>query len=125
MCYAPQFGSAKDPINFAGMTAANVLKGDSPVNHWKGLDKTYYDLLDVREPLEFESGHVEGTVNIPLHTLRSRLNDQSRNKEIAVYCGVGRRSYYATRLLKQNGFSVWKISGGVISFEQQSQVREK
>jgi rhodanese-related sulfurtransferase len=125
MCYAPQFDSAKDPINFAGMIAANFLNGDSPVTHWKGLDKTHYYLLDVREPLEFESGHAEGAVNIPLHTLRSRLNDLPRNKEIAVYCGVGQRSYYATRLFKQNGFSVWNISGGITSFKQQSQVREK
>jgi NADPH-dependent 2,4-dienoyl-CoA reductase/sulfur reductase-like enzyme/rhodanese-related sulfurtransferase len=122
MCYAPQFGSAKDPINFAGMIAANSLKGDSPLTHWQGLDPGYY-LLDVREPLEFSSGHVEGAVNIPLPDLRARMNELPLTKEIAVYCGVGQRSYYATRILKQNGFSVKNISGGITSYKQQNQVK--
>jgi NADPH-dependent 2,4-dienoyl-CoA reductase/sulfur reductase-like enzyme/rhodanese-related sulfurtransferase len=122
MCYAPQFGSAKDPINFAGMIAANSLRGDSPLIHWQGLDPGYY-LLDVREPLEFSSGHVEGAVNIPLPNLRARMNELPRDKEIAVYCGVGQRSYYATRILKQNGFTVKNISGGITSYKQQSHVK--
>jgi NADPH-dependent 2,4-dienoyl-CoA reductase/sulfur reductase-like enzyme/rhodanese-related sulfurtransferase len=119
MCYAPQFGSAKDPVNFAGMIAANSLRGDSPLTHWQGLDPGCY-LLDVREPLEFNSGHVEGAVNIPLPNLRAGMNELPRDKDIAVYCGVGQRSYYATRILKQNGFSVKNISGGITSFKQQS-----
>jgi rhodanese-related sulfurtransferase len=123
MCYAPQFGSAKDPVNFAGMIAANVLRGDSPLIHWKDFNQAAYYLLDVREPLEFSSGHVEGAVNIPLPALRARLNELPRDKDIAVYCGVGQRSYYATRILKQNGFSVKNISGGITSFKQQSQVK--
>jgi NADPH-dependent 2,4-dienoyl-CoA reductase/sulfur reductase-like enzyme/rhodanese-related sulfurtransferase len=122
MCYAPQFGSAKDPINFAGMIAANSLRGDSPLTHWQGLDPGYY-LLDVREPLEFSSGHVDGATNIPLPALRARLNELPRDKAIAVYCVVGQRSYYATRILKQNGFSVKNISGGITSYKQQSQVK--
>ena len=36
LCYAPAFGSAKDPVNFAGMVAADVLKGDMPLSHWAG-----------------------------------------------------------------------------------------
>src|SRR5207244_12712410 len=46
LCYAPQFGSAKDPINFAGMIAANVLRGDMPISHWDAVDDEF--LLDVR-----------------------------------------------------------------------------
>ncbi len=122
MCYAPQFGSAKDPVNFAGMIAANILKGDSPVVHWKDLDKSQYYLLDVREPQEFNSGHVEGATNIPLPSLRARLNELPKNREIAAYCRVGQRSYYATRILIQNGFSAKNISGGITSFNQQIQV---
>jgi rhodanese-related sulfurtransferase len=122
MCYAPQFGSAKDPVNFAGMIAANSLRGDSPLTHWQGLNSSYY-LLDVREPLEFSSGHIEGAVNIPLPNLRARMNELPRDKEIAVYCGVGQRSYYAARILMQHGFSVKNISGGFTSFKQQSHVK--
>jgi rhodanese-related sulfurtransferase len=119
MCYAPQFGSPKDPVNMAEMIAANALRGDSPLAHWNGLDKSYYYILDVREPLEFKSGHVEGAINIPLPTLRARLNELPKDKEIAIYCGVGQRSYYATRILKQNGFAAKNISGGITSFKLQ------
>ena len=50
LCYAPQFGSAKDPVNFAGMVAADVLRGDMPLSHWDSLDGAF--LLDVRMPAE-------------------------------------------------------------------------
>ena len=64
LCYAPQFGSAKDPVNFAGMMAANVLRGDMPLSHWDSLDGAF--LLDVREPVELVVESVPGAVNIPL-----------------------------------------------------------
>jgi rhodanese-related sulfurtransferase len=99
----------------AGMVAANVLRGDSPLLHWKDLDSSRYYLLDVREPLEFKLGHVEGATNIPLPTLRARLDELPKNKEIAVYCAAGQRSYYATRILILNGFDVKNISGGFTS----------
>jgi NADPH-dependent 2,4-dienoyl-CoA reductase/sulfur reductase-like enzyme/rhodanese-related sulfurtransferase len=119
MCYAPQFGSAKDPVNFAGMIAANTLRGDSPILHWDQIDKSQYYLVDVREPDEFKSGHFEGATNIPLPMLRSKLKELPRNKEIVVYCGVGQRSYIATRILKQNGFLAFNVSGGFTSYKQQ------
>ncbi len=122
MCYAPQFGSAKDPVNMAGMVAANVLRGDSPVIHWQILDKTQFHILDVREPSEYALGHVDAAVNIPLASLRQRLNELPGDKVIAVYCGVGLRSYVATRILKQNGFKVMNISGGFVSFTSQRKV---
>ena len=48
LCYAPQFGSAKDPVNFAGMVAANALSGDMPLIHWDSAKAGF--LLYVREP---------------------------------------------------------------------------
>jgi rhodanese-related sulfurtransferase len=116
MCYAPQFGSAKDPLNMAGMVAANVLHGDSPVTHWKEANQSQYYVVDVREPFEFAAGHFEGAANIPLSALRSRLAELPRDKEIIVYCRAGQRSYFATRILRQNGFSAKNISGGMITF---------
>ena len=124
MCYAPQFGSAKDPVNFAGMVAANVLRGDSPVVHWQSVGAQEYFILDVREPVEFASGHFPQAVNIPLSALRGRLNGLSKDKEILVYCAAGLRSYIATRILRQRGFNAKNISGGMISFKQQSQLKE-
>ena len=58
LCYAPQFGSAKDPVNFAGMVAADVLRGDMPISHWDGAEKAF--LLDVREPVEARRGACAG-----------------------------------------------------------------
>jgi len=113
LCYAPQFGSAKDPVNFAGMVAAGVLSGDMPISHWPDTGDGV--VLDVRDPFELAVENVEGAVNIPLGQLRSRLDELPRDKTIHVFCRSGQRSYYATRLLLQNGFEVKNISGGTLS----------
>ncbi|MGI9569723.1 MAG: FAD-dependent oxidoreductase, partial [Desulfobulbia bacterium] len=84
LCYAPQFGSAKDPVNFAGMVAANVQRGDMPINHWDSARSEF--LLDVREPFELAAEKVPGAVNIPLGQLRSRLDELPRDNEINVFC---------------------------------------
>ena len=112
LCYAPQFGAAKDPVNIAGMIAGNVLRGDAPVDHWGGLEREKYFLLDVRTPEEFLRGHVAGGANIPLNDLRGRLKELPCGKKIAVYCQVGQRGYYATRILRLNGFDAVNLSGG-------------
>ena len=113
LCYAPQFGSAKDPVNFAGMIAADVLRDDMPISHWDSLEKGF--LLDVREPVELVVEDAEGAVNIPLGQLRSRLNELPRDQEILVICRSGGRAYYATRILLQNGFKARNVSGGLLS----------
>jgi NADPH-dependent 2,4-dienoyl-CoA reductase/sulfur reductase-like enzyme/rhodanese-related sulfurtransferase len=122
LCYAPQFGTAKDPVNVAGMIAANVMRGDAPVAHWKDAIGSPALLLDVREPAEFNMGHLEGAVNIPLNSLRGRMNELPRDKEILVYCAVGQRAYYATRALRLNGFDARNISGGFRSYGAQRQI---
>jgi len=113
LCYAPQFGSAKDPVNFAGMVAADVLRGDMPLAHWGSLDGAF--LLDVREPVELAVEGVPGAVNIPMGQLRSRLGELPRDREIHVICRSAQRAYYATRVLLQNGFKAKNISGGMLS----------
>jgi rhodanese-related sulfurtransferase len=111
LCYAPPFGSAKDPVNFMGMIATDVLKGDMPLTHWDSLGDSF--LLDVRNPPEVEIESVPGAFNIPLPQLRARLAELPRDREIAAFCRSGQRSYYATRILLQNGFKVRNISGGM------------
>jgi len=111
LCYAPQFGGAKDPVNFAGMIAADVLRGDMPVSHWNTCGTAL--LLDVRDPDEFAGGHAPEALNIPLNGLRSRLGELPRDRDIDVYCQVGQRGYYATRILLQHGFRARNISGGM------------
>ncbi|PKL63229.1 MAG: CoA-disulfide reductase [Methanomicrobiales archaeon HGW-Methanomicrobiales-2] len=113
LCYAPQFGSAKDPVNFAGMVAADVLRGDMPLSHWN-IARTGF-LLDVREPMELAVESVPGALNIPLGQLRERLDELPRDREIHVFCRSSQRAYYATRILVQNGFNAKTVSGGMLS----------
>jgi NADPH-dependent 2,4-dienoyl-CoA reductase/sulfur reductase-like enzyme/rhodanese-related sulfurtransferase len=111
LCYAPQFGSAKDPVNMAGMIAANSLRDGLRNVSWENVNEESL-LLDVREPEEFNKGHAEGATNIPLAELRQRLQELPRLKAIRVYCGVGQRAYNAVRMLRQKGFRVKNLSGG-------------
>lgn len=113
LCYAPAFGSAKDPVNFAGMIAADILRGDMPVKHWDTAGEDF--LLDVREPIELAVESMPESYNIPLGELRSRMNELPKDKEIAVICRSGQRAYIAARILLQNGFIVKNISGGMLS----------
>lgn len=114
LCYAPQFGAAKDALNYAGFIAANHLRGDLPIAQWDALPAEAF-LLDVRDDDEFAEGHAEGAVNIPLPQLRDRLAELPEKKPLHVYCGVGQRAYYAVRLLLQHGFDARDISGGWIT----------
>lgn len=113
MCYSPQYGSAKDPVNFAGMIAADTLRGDMPISHWDTIGEGY--LLDIREPFELAVEQVPGAINIPLAQLRARLAELPRDRDINVVCRSGQRAYGATRLLLQNGFKARTVSGGMLS----------
>lgn len=112
LCYAPQFGTAKDPINVAGMVAANLLRGDAPVVHWNEVRPDKQTILDVRDPYEFNADHLEGAINLPLGQLRQRMGELNDNGEILAYCAVGQRSYYASRALRLHGFDAHSVSGG-------------
>jgi NADPH-dependent 2,4-dienoyl-CoA reductase/sulfur reductase-like enzyme/rhodanese-related sulfurtransferase len=116
LCYAPQYGSAKDAANFAGMIAANVLRNDMPVAHWSTDNESL--LLDVREPAEIATYAVSDAIHIPLRQLRARLSELPRDREIAVICRSGQRAYLATRILLQNGFSAKTLSGGVLAVQE-------
>jgi len=112
LCYAPQYGSAKDPVNLAGMIAANVLRDLQPLAHWDQGPFPDCTLLDVRDDDEFARGHAPGALHMPLNQIRGRLGELPRDRPIRTYCFVGQRSYYATRILLQEGFSVRNLAGG-------------
>jgi len=116
LCYAPQYGSAKDPVNLAGMIAANVLRGDVELAPWGELNSAGAFLLDVREPNEFLAGSIPGSVNIPLGQLRARIGELPQSRKIWVNCGVGQRSYYACRILVQHGLKASNLSGGYSTY---------
>jgi len=121
LAYAPQFGSAKDPINMAGFVAAGLLRGDHPQRDLDAVlalppeDRPL--LLDVRTPQEFSQGHIAGAVNVPVDELRARLGEVPRDREIAVYCQVGQRGYLATRILMQAGYAVANLGGGYKTYK--------
>ncbi len=114
LCYAPPFGSAKDPINYLGFVASNVLAGDMRVCHVDDVVEPGDDtlLLDVRSPTEFKAGTIPGAVNIPLDELRDHLGELPRDKKLLVVCQVGMRGYLACRILRQAGFSCRNLTGG-------------
>jgi NADPH-dependent 2,4-dienoyl-CoA reductase/sulfur reductase-like enzyme/rhodanese-related sulfurtransferase len=117
LCYAPPYGTGKDPVNFAGMIAANILRGDMPVCHWDYVDKNKENVLvvDVRNPQEVEVESIPGAINIPLPQLRARMAELPKDKEILVFCRSAQRSYYATRILMQNDYKVKNISGSMLA----------
>ena len=116
LCYAPPYGSAKDPVNMAGFAIENLLQGLVRNFHWHEVADLPRDgsvqLLDTRTPMEYENGHIEGFKNIPLDALRGRLDELDKTKPVYVTCQVGLRGYVATRILTQNGFDAYNLSGG-------------
>ena len=121
LAYAPQFGSAKDPINMAGFVAAGMLRGDHPQIDLEAVLALPPDdrplLLDVRTAEEFSRGHIPGAANVPVDELRSRLGELPRDRQIAVYCQVGQRGYLATRILQQAGVAAANIGGGYKTYK--------
>ncbi|HWL53270.1 MAG TPA: FAD-dependent oxidoreductase [Chthoniobacteraceae bacterium] len=114
LCYAPQFGSARDPVNLGGMIAANVLHGEMPVVHWTTAATGETLFLDVRDGGEWEKERVPGALHIPLDTLRFRLGELASFTDIRVYCESGQRGYLATRILNQAGLPARNLSGGLV-----------
>ena len=116
LCYAPPYSSAKDPVNIAGLVIENLLAGLVKNFHWHDVDALPRDgsvaLIDTRTPAEFDLGHIEGFVNMPVDTLRERLTDIDKEKKVYVACSVGQKGYFAARILAQNGFDVYNLSGG-------------
>ncbi|MBI5385385.1 MAG: FAD-dependent oxidoreductase [Verrucomicrobia bacterium] len=114
LSYAPPFGSAKDPVNLAGMAAQNALRGEVRLAQWSevaSLDANTTLLVDVRTDEERQKGFIPGSTHIPLHQLRARLGELPKDKEIVVFCQSGQRSYFASRLLAQRGYRVRNLTG--------------
>lgn len=124
LAYAPPYSSAKDPVNMAGFVAQNILEGrmDTAMPaDMNNIDPEKQILLDVRSEMEFSNGHIEGALNIPVDSLRERLGELDKNKEIIEYCQVGLRGYIAARILQQNGFDkVKNVTGGYKSYKIES-----
>lgn len=113
--YAPPYSSAKDPVNMAGFVAENIIQKRLRVVPWNTTSVIGIEdiLLDVRTEKEYCNGSIKGAINIPVDTLRDRLNDLPQDATIFIYCQIGLRGYLAQRILLQSGFTkVFNISGG-------------
>ena len=120
LAYAPPFSQAKDPVNFAGYTAENILAGLSkPMTYDEMMelkDKDGYELIDVREKDEFDAGTIEGARLLPLSTLRDELPNLDKSKEYLIFCAVGRRGYITQRIMEQHGFKTRNLMGGIKTY---------
>lgn len=116
LCYAPPFGSAKDPVNMVGYVAKNVISGKVKQFFWNDVEALPRDgsvtLLDVRTKSEAARGMIGGFVNIPLDDLRDGLENIPKDKPVYVYCHSGLRSYIACRLLSGYGYDCYNLAGG-------------
>lgn len=118
LAYAPQFGSAKDPINLAGYVGNNVISGKTPTIQWHELDQALASgatLIDVRTPAEFAAGTIPGAMNIPVDNLRDRLNEVT-GLDVVVTCQVGQRGHIATQILSANGVRTRNLDGGYLTW---------
>ncbi len=114
LCYAPPYGSAKDPVNYAGFVAANLMRRHSKHFHVADITSLSSDqkLLDVRTHEEVIAGSIPGSINIPLQELRARIGELDPRKEYMIYCQAGLRGYLAYRILVQKGFKASNLDGG-------------
>ena len=116
LAYAPPYSSAKDPVNMAGFMIENISRGYLKQFFWDELDTLPTDgsalLLDTRTKEEFDGGHIDGFLNIPVDELRERLGELETGKPVYVICQSGLRSYIACRILMQHGFDCRNFSGG-------------
>lgn len=117
LCYAPPYSSAKDPVNILGMNAVNILEGLVKPAYVEDLKDSY--LVDVRMPAAFKNETIEGAVNIPISEIRNRLKEFPKDKKVVLFCNTGHTSYYASRILIQNGFNnVYSLMAGIELYKE-------
>ena len=116
LSYAPPFGSAKDPINMIGYISENLKNKLVEQFHIEDIESLKKDknnlFIDVRSEDEYQSGHIDGAINIQLDELRNHLNEIDKNKMLCINCQSALRSYIACRILSQYGFKCKHLSGG-------------
>ena len=117
LCYAPPYSSAKDPVNILGMCADNVLKGLVKPAYYEDIENSY--VIDVRIPDSYRTKTIEGAVNIPLASLRKRIEEVPKDKKVILVCDSGYTSYLASRILIQNGFNnVYSLMAGMKLYKE-------
>lgn len=116
LCYAPPYGSAKDPVNMLGFVAENVVNNKVKQFFWHDVENLPRDgsvtLLDVRTSSEVSNGKIDGFMHIPVDSLRENIDKIPQGKPVYIHCHSGLRSYIACRILEGHGFECYNLAGG-------------
>jgi NADPH-dependent 2,4-dienoyl-CoA reductase/sulfur reductase-like enzyme/rhodanese-related sulfurtransferase len=118
LAYAPQFGSAKDPVNMLGYIDRNLRDGITASIQWHELAAEVERgalLVDVRSRAEHAAGHIPGGLNVPLEELRARANELV-GRRVIVHCQVGQRGHTAAAMLGQLGIDTVNLDGGYLTW---------
>ena len=119
LSYDPQHGSAKDPINMLGYVNRNIAEGLTHVVEWHQINDSIERgavVVDVRTAGEYKFGHIPGSLNIPVDTVRDHIADLA-GREVIVYCQVGQRGHTASRILSQHGITSRNLNGGYLTWK--------
>ncbi len=117
LVYAGRYKTANDFVR----EAKKHIKQISPAQAQKLIGKRGVIFLDVREPAEYNAGHIDGAINIPRGLLEFKVIKKIPNKnvKIIVYCKTGGRGALATYVLKQMGYKhVYNLEGGWLGWEK-------
>ena len=118
LSYAPQFASAKDPVNMVGYVNDNRARGEASVQ-WHEVDSLLrqgWQLVDVRTEGEYTRGAIPGSRLMTLDQLRENV-DELRGQKVIVTCRVGQRGHTAASILAQEGIEVANLDGGYLTWQ--------
>lgn len=118
LSYAPQFASAKDPVNMLGYVNENRATGENAVQ-WHEVETLISEgwrLVDVRTESEYTRGTIPGSELITLDELRDHVGD-FRGHKVIVSCRVGQRGHTAASILAQHGIEVANLDGGYLTWQ--------
>ncbi len=128
LTYAPTVGTGKDVVNKIGYVGANL--NDKLYKQITFLEvdekiKAGEQVIDVRETFEYEKAHVNGTINIPMSTIRNNLDKIDKSKKVYVHCQSGQRSYNVTMMLTNLGYDVYNVAGGFYFYNLNKNMEDK
>lgn len=122
LAFTPPISTPKDPVMYTGMALSNAIQ-KTPLITPEDLNEIIdgnkdYEIIDVRSNADFNEGHIENAINIPVESIRDQLSTINKDKKIVLYCITGENAYIAQDILLNNGFKdVYNLSGGLENYK--------